>query len=144
MGSWNHMPYFPESCFWTYLTQSHLGSPSGWRGKLAWAIPLFSGCFHIFKSISLWEWAEKLPSPCRNPNRKKGYHASAGLRPAQQDLHSRLAPFPRQHEEASPSQTSTWTLTWSLLAEVAGAIGEWRTSTSHQPGIPVEKILKIN
>lgn len=34
---------------------------------------------------------------------------------------NRLAPLPR-HQEASPSHTFTWTLTWPLLAEVAGAI----------------------
>lgn len=55
---------------------------------------------------------------------------SAGFQTTQQDLQNRLAPLPR-HQEASPSHTSTWTLTWPLLAEVAGQFG----SGGHQPPI---------
>lgn len=45
VGSQNHMHYFPECCFWIYLTQSHLGSPSGRRANWPGPPSLHFWCF---------------------------------------------------------------------------------------------------
>lgn len=123
--------------------------PLGERGT-SLAHPFISDAFIVVSKFLSQSHCESEPGSypprrpsSRNPNGKKGHHAKCRVPnhatgPAKQTRTTPQTPRsisqPYIHMDsymASPSRGS-----W--------AIWEWRTSTSHQPGIPVLKILKIN